>query len=985
MFKKLFLFVSMGITCIAHGQDVYFTAVSPSGHTLSYSGDTTSLTVSVGADWSDRSSMSGNLVIPSSVAGSIVEHVAFDYNADTVITRTRTFTFTVTRIGGRAFYESCGLTSVTLPGSLTSIGDHAFDGCSGLTSITLPSSVTSIGNYAFYWCSGLTSVTLPGSVTSIGDHAFDGCRGLTSVTLPGSLTSIGSYAFNHCSSLNLLVVPSTVTSIGGYAFDGIRHVVYAGSDEDYNAFEGTLRSRAYENGLLYADAAKTILHGSDGTVSHLVIPSTVRVVPEYAFLRDSSITSLTIPSTVDTIGPGAFACPNLTTVNYNAASKAFGGMFWLVAYYDTIRANITNLTIGDAVTYIPDAFMFGMTSLTQLTIPASVDSIGYSAFYGTGLTSLTIPYGVKYIGPAAFHCPNLTTLRFRARRCDVQDAFSGYWYNRVLVPISNFIIGDSVEYIPGDLLIGDTLLISVTIPASVKNIGYSAFRKTRLTSVTIPATVDTIGYRAFGDIPTLETVYYNAPNAYHESNSSPFYREVNCHWVWDEATQTDRRECPETAPMSIFIGSNVHSLPPYIFASLPITDVTLPNSLQTIGPNAFAGCRNLTSIVIPDAVTSIGDAAFGSCQSLSSVALSNSLQTIGPNAFSDCSSLTSIVIPDGVTSIGGRAFSACDNLQAATIGNGVTAIGESAFSNTPLRRLTIGSSVASIGSRAFSAMTNPDTIFMLPTVPPAITANTFENMPTNARIMLPCGTLEDYQEANYWSVFTRMAEAPSCFTLITVGSNDLNKGTVAGGGRYSQGSIATLSALAKKDFAFAGWADGNNDNPRLVLVGSDASYTANFADMAGGVVHDTTVVTLRDTVTVNVHDTTVVTLTDTLVVHDTLVVSTGDTLVVYRDVHDTIYLHDTVYITNIIHDTVYIDPTQDIDGAMEPEARLYQRGGQLVVEGAEGRAVVLYDAVGRRLAVRREESGLVLLDVPASGAYLVRVGEGPARRVVVVR
>ena len=68
-----------------------------------------------------------------------------------------------------------------------------------------------------------------------------------------------------------------------------------------------------------------------------------------------------------------------------------------------------------------------------------------------------------------------------------------------------------------------------------------------------------------------------------------------------------------------------------------------------------------------------------------------------------------------------------------------------------------------------------------------------------------------------------------------------------------------------------------------------------------------------------------------------------------------------------------------------PLAKVYSSQGQIVVEGAEGCEVTLYDAVGRRMAARRDDFAMLRFDVPASGAYLVKVGHAPARRVVVIK
>ena len=145
-------------------------------------------------------------------------------------------------------------------------------------------------------------------------------------------------------------------------------------------------------------------------------------------------------------------------------------------------------------------------------------------------------------------------------------------------------------------------------------------------------------------------------------------------------------------------------------------EVTIPNTVKSIGQNAFRGCKGITSVTIPNSVTSIGSSAFYNCSGLTSVTIPNSVTSIGSSAFSDCSGLkevhisdlatwckisfgsynanplyyahdlylnglliTDLVIPNSVTSIGSYAFSGCSGLTSVTIPNSVTSIGESAF------------------------------------------------------------------------------------------------------------------------------------------------------------------------------------------------------------------------------------------------------------------------------------------------------------------
>jgi hypothetical protein len=110
------------------------------------------------------------------------------------------------------------------------------------------------------------------------------------------------------------------------------------------------------------------------------------------------------------------------------------------------------------------------------------------------------------------------------------------------------------------------------------------------------------------------------------------------------------------------------------------TKYTIPDGVTTIADYAFSG-SNLTSITLPDSVTNIGNGAFSNCESLASITLPDSVTIIGESTFLFCENLASIILPDGITTIATGAFEFCLCLTSITIPDSVTYIGDNAFDN----------------------------------------------------------------------------------------------------------------------------------------------------------------------------------------------------------------------------------------------------------------------------------------------------------------
>jgi len=363
--------------------------------------------------------------------------------------------------------------------------DSGFD----ITKAVIEEGVTSINQSAFSGCTSVTSIDIPASVTSIGSNAFALCTSLTSIDIPASVTSIGDGAFYECTSLTTVTFAenSQFTTINSFTFNGC-----------------------------------------------------------------SALTSITIPASVTSIVGNAFyQCTSLEYISVAGGNTRYDSRNNCNALIETASNTLIlgskNTVIPNTVTNIGDGAFENRLVLTSITIPASVNSIAYNAFYGcTGLESISVAGG---------------NTRYDSRNnC-----------NAIIETATNTLIQGCKNTV---------------IPNTVTTIDNWAFNGcSTLTSIDIPASVTSIVGNAFYQCTSLEYISVAGGNTRYDSRN-------NCNAIIETASNTLIFGSKNTViPNTV---TNIGGLA--FYCSTVLTSITIPASVTTIEQGAFDKCTALTTV-----------------------------------------------------------------------------------------------------------------------------------------------------------------------------------------------------------------------------------------------------------------------------------------------------------------------------------------------------------------------------------------------------
>lgn len=393
------------------------------------------------------------------------------------------------------------------------------------------------------------------------------------------------------------------------------------------------------------------------------------------------------------------------------------------------------------------------------------DVVGDYMFYGmTTLTKITLPKGVWSIGTWNQDDP------WNAEKTNVSGSPSATGYSYESSALARCVNLQEVVLPAGLLWIGPhtfdycSKLTTVNLPEGLEGIGGYAFSECReLVNITLPASLGTPVKLDFYEIRDEK---YFIGNAYYGVFS-------NCVNLSEVTFSAGLKGLPEHMFSGCSSLENVE-LPDglkYINSAFAfcvnLKSLSIPATVIDLG--SFEGCRSLTELTLPDAVGKLDDRAFAECSGLTSIKLPAYIDNIPSYAFQNCTALTSIVIPDKVNGINNNAFSGCTALKSITFSNEINIINPNAFYGctalenvelpsklltlgeysfydcTGLKTITIPQSLSEIGQYAFKGCTQL-TAVKLPSVLMNIRRNTFEDCENLATAELPVGllTIDEY-------------------------------------------------------------------------------------------------------------------------------------------------------------------------------------------------------------------------------------------------
>ena len=566
-----------------------------------------------------------------------------------------------TVVGIQSFHNEEGYSNpnifvrkVVLPETVTYIADGAFyddDDWSAKThfelrEIVLPQSLKTIGKNAFYHNYYLQKIDIPAGVTEIGAGAFAKCQNLSDITIRGENTFLHGGAFGEKSGYS-------VGPFAGKLSELYQQWLYDDSASDFFIWQGQLLDyKGTSKTPVIPDTVSVIGAAAffQSDITGVTIPSSVKLIGQYAFYECESLTSVDIPGSVERIDNSAFSgCTGMTSITLHEGLKVIGD--------GGLREceSLTSLVLPEGLTTLEDTALYDCTGIESFTFPKSLtdmeDSSIYTSKWYEGLADGTELYcGSVFLGCKGGEYPAKLTVRAGTKMVRIEGYLEGV--NELLLPdgVESLIIPN-----PGSDYCGITKLV---VPESVNYIDLKGMSK--LTDITLPTTA-VLENNCFDGCYQIKNL--TIPKGNQTLYNVNIGRTANMVLPDDVLEVRGRISNGDT-----FNNSDGNSY---------LKSIDLKN-VRILTGGTFNGSYGLESVTLPDSLITLGDGVFSDCVRLRSVRGGKNVRQIGDSCFSGCAALTDFgELEKNVTHVGSLAFLNCGWFHDQP--NGVVYFGKAAY------------------------------------------------------------------------------------------------------------------------------------------------------------------------------------------------------------------------------------------------------------------------------------------------------------------